>query len=191
MQCRLGVLALCAVAAVLAGCASFRPEQVLPASNDSIGAFALNGRVAVKLEDRGYTATLRWRHSPTHDSLRLFSPLGSVVGEIEADSDGATLTTGDKKVYRSNDVQALTREVLGWDLPLAGLRYWVIGRADPDSPVQGQTRDDRQRLTSLAQNDWRIAYLKYFGDSAFPAHLSLAYERLKLRLIVERWELPQ
>lgn len=191
MQRRLGVLALWGVLAVLAGCASIRPAQVLPASNVSISAFSLNGRVAVKLDDRGYTASLRWRHSPTHDSLRLLSPVGSVVAEIEADSNGATLTTGDKKVYRSNDVQSLTREVLGWDLPLSGLRYWVTGRADPALPVQAQSRDDKERLKSLMQNDWRIAYLEYFGDSALPARLSLAYDRLNLRLIVEHWELPE
>ena len=191
MQHRLGVFALCAVLAALAGCASTRLAQVLPASNASIGAFSLNARVAVRLDDRGYTASLRWRHSQAHDSLRLLSPLGTVVGEIEADSNGATLTTGDKKVYRSNDVQALTREVLGWDLPLSGLRYWVTGRADPALPVQALSRDNKERLKSLLQNDWRVAYLEYFGDSALPARLTLAYDRLNLRLIVEHWELPE
>ena len=191
MQYRLGVFALCGMLAALAGCAATRPAQVLPASNVSISAFSLSGRVAVKLDDRGYTASLRWRHWPERDSLRLLSPLGSVVGEIEADGNGATLTTGDRKVYRSNDAQALTREVLGWDLPLSGLRYWVTGRADPASPVQAEDRDGNQRLKSLTQNDWRIAYLEYFGDSALPARLTLVYDRLNLRLIVERWELPE
>lgn len=191
MRHRLGVFALCGVLAVMSGCASLRPEQVLPSSNASIGAFSLNGRVGVKVDDRGYTASLRWRHSATRDSLRLLSPVGSVVGEIEADDTGATLTTGDKKVYRSNDAQTLTREVFGWDLPLSGLRYWVTGRADPASPVQAEDRDANQRLKSLTQNDWRIAYLDYFGDSAMPARMTLAYDRLNLRLIVEHWELPE
>ena len=190
MQRRLGFFALCAVLAALAGCASTRPTQVLPASNASIEAFSLNGRVAVKIDDRGYTASLRWRHSATQDSIRLLSPIGSVVGQIEADGNGATLTTGDRKVFHSNDAQALTREVLGWDLPLSGLRYWVTARADPALPVQAQERDDKQRLKSLTQNDWRIAYLEYFGDSALPARLSLAFDRLNLRLIIEHWELP-
>lgn len=191
MQHRLGVFALCGVLAALAGCATTRPAQILPASNESIVAFSLSGRVAVKLDERGYTASLRWRHSATRDSLRLLSPIGSVVAAIEADSNGATLTTGDKRVYRSSDAQALTRDVLGWDLPLSGLRYWVTGRADPAAPVQAEDRDDRQRLKSLMQNDWRIAYAEYFGDSALPARLGLVYERLNLRLIIERWELPE
>jgi outer membrane lipoprotein LolB len=191
MRLRPGVFALCGFLAVLCGCATIPTAQVLPASNAAIGAFSLNGRVAVKLEDRGYTASLRWRHTATRDSLRLLSPVGSVVGEIEAGSSGATLTTADKKVYHSTDAQSLTRDVLGWDLPLAGLRYWVTGRADPDAPVQAQDRDDRQRLKNLTQSDWRIAYLEYFGDSAMPARLSLAYDRLNLRLIIEHWEFPE
>ncbi|HKB83172.1 MAG TPA: lipoprotein insertase outer membrane protein LolB [Burkholderiales bacterium] len=191
MQLRPGVLLLCGVIAALAGCASTGPPQRLPASNASIGAFSLNGRIAVKLDDRGYTASLRWRHSATRDSLRLLSPLGTVVGEIETDASGATLVTADKKIYRSNDAQSLTREVLGWDLPLAGLRYWVIGRADPALPVQAQDSDDRQRLKSIMQNGWRIVFLEYFGASALPARLTLAYDRLNLRLIVEHWELPE
>lgn len=188
MRHRLGVLAVCAAVAVLPGCAT-RPVQNLPASNEAIVAFSLDGRVAVKLENRGYTASMRWRHTTTQDSLRLLSPVGSVVGQIEADANGATLTTGDKKVYRSDDVQSLTRDVLGWDLPLAGLRYWVTGRADPALPVQSEERDDQHRLKSLMQSDWRIEYLEYFGQSALPSRIALAYDRLSLRLIVERWDL--
>jgi outer membrane lipoprotein LolB len=190
MPHRLGVYPLCALVLALAGCAT-RPSQVLPSSNESIDAFSLNGRVAVKMDDRGYTASLRWRHNGAHDSLKLLSPIGSIVGEIEADASGATLTTSDKKVYRSDDAQSLTREVLGWDLPLAGLRYWVTGRADPAAPIQSEERDGKQRLKSLVQHDWRIAYLDYFGDSALPARLALVYDRLSLRLIVERWDLSE
>ena len=189
MRYQPGVCALWALLAVLAGCAT-QTRQVLPQSNAAIDAFFLNGRVAVKLDNRGYTATLRWRHTQETDSLQFLSPVGSVVGQIEANASGATLTTADKKVHRSDDVQLLTREVLGWDLPLAGLRYWVTGRAEPATPVQAEERDEKQRLTSLVQSDWRIAYQEYFGDSALPTRMSLAYEGLSLRLIVEHWDLP-
>jgi len=43
----------------------------------------------------------------------------------------------------------------------------------------------------LMQSEWRIAYLEYFGDSALPSRISLAYDRLSLRLIVEQWDLTQ
>src|SRR3954454_20498157 len=55
MRHGLGVPGFCAVVSVLAGCAT-QPLQNLPVSNDAIVAFSLNGRVAVKLEDRGTPA---------------------------------------------------------------------------------------------------------------------------------------
>jgi outer membrane lipoprotein LolB len=177
------------VLAVVAGCAAPRAPQVLPASNAAIDSFSLTGRVAVKIEQRGYSAKLSWRHAAAGDRLRLLSPVGSVVAELEADASGAMLTTGDKKVYRSGNVQELTREVLGWDLPLEGLQHWVVGRAEPKIPVQAEERDARGRLTRLTQNDWRISFLDYAGDSALPARMVLAYDRLNLRLIIDRWDL--
>ena len=179
------------VLAVVAGCAALRAPQALPASNARIDTFSLTGRVAVKLEKHGYSAKLSWRHAAAGDRLRLLSPVGSVIAEIEADASGAMLTTGDKKVYRSGDVQALTREVLGWDLPLEGLQHWVVGRAEPVLPVQAEQRDVRGRLTRLTQNDWRISFLAYAGDSALPTRMALAYERLSLRLIIDRWDLTE
>jgi outer membrane lipoprotein LolB len=119
------------------------------------------------------------------------SPIGSVIAELEADASGVTLTTGDQKVYRSGNVQVLTREVLGWDLPLEGLQHWVVGRADPEIPVQAEERDARGRLTRLTQNDWRISFLAYAGDSALPARMALAYDSLSLRLIIDRWDLTE
>lgn len=179
------------VLAVVAGCAALRAPQTLPTSNAGIDAFSLSGRVAVKVEQRGYSAKLNWRHGAGGDRLRILSPVGTVIAELEADASGATLTTADKKVYRSGDVQALTREVLGWDLPLDGLRHWVVGRAGPALPVQAEERDVRGRLTRLTQNDWRISYLAYAGESALPARMALAYDTLSLRLIIDRWDLTE
>lgn len=185
------IFAIGIVLAVTAGCAALRTPQALPASNAGIDAFSLTGRVAVKLEQRGYAARLNWGHAAGGDRLRLLSPVGSVIADLEADASGAILTTGDKKVYRSGDVQALTREVLGWDLPLDGLQHWVVGRAEPALAVQAEERDALGRLTRLTQSDWQITYLAYVGDSALPARMALAHGKLSLRLIIDRWDLAE
>jgi len=72
--------------AVVAGCAIPGAPQALPASNAGIDRFSLTGRVAVKLEQRGYSAKLNWRHAAGGDRLRLLSPVGSVIAELEADA---------------------------------------------------------------------------------------------------------
>ena len=182
--------AICFLVALLAACATTRPPGELPASNAEITDFALDGRVAVKVESRGYSANLKWRHAGQTDSLRLLSPVGTAIAQLDADASGATLVTADKKVHRSADVPGLTREVLGWDLPLDGLQHWVLGRTDPSLPVEGEERDARGRLLRFGQNGWHISYQAYAGDGVLPARMTLLHERLNLRLVIDRWDIP-
>lgn len=174
---------------VLAGCAAPVVRPPLPASTEGIEEFALDGRIAVKLDTRGYSANLKWRHQAQSDALRLLSPLGTTIAQVEADADGATLVGSDKKVYRSQNVEALTREVLGWDLPLKGLQHWVLGRPDPELPVAEAQRDARDRWTQFTQNGWEVAYQAFTEDGPLPQRMTLAREGLRLRLLVDRWEI--
>ncbi|HZP94312.1 MAG TPA: lipoprotein insertase outer membrane protein LolB [Burkholderiales bacterium] len=176
------------LAMLLCACA-VAPRVPVPESVDAIRDFEVAGRVAVRIDDRGYSANLRWRHRDGGDALWLYSPVGSVVAMLTADASGATLVTSEKKSYRSADVQELTREVLGWDLPLQGLQYWVLGRPDPAAPVMAQERDARDRLRRLTQGDWKISYLNYAGDGPLPTAMALEYDRLRLRLVIDRWQI--
>lgn len=175
--------------ALLLSCAS--GPQVPPVeSTTSIDAFELKGRVAVNLDGRGYSARLRWHHEATSDALWLYSPVGSTIATLVADGERATLVTAKKESFSSDNVQELTREVLGWDLPLTGLRYWVLGLADPGVPVTSLEQDDQLRIKQLAQRDWQIDYLAYAGDSPLPSSMVLRYGDLRMRLLIDGWKFP-
>jgi outer membrane lipoprotein LolB len=179
---------LIAPVVLLAGCA-LAPQAPPIRSVDAVERFGLTGRVAVKLESKGYSARLRWLHEPQDDALWLYSPVGSVLATLTVDGHGATLVTAEREVFRSSDVQALTREVLGWDLPIEGLQHWVLGRPDPGVPVIEVQRDDRSRLLRLVQRDWTIEYSGYVDDGVLPAGLTLHYGDLRLRLVIDRWQI--
>lgn len=181
---------LLAPVALLAGCA-IAPKAPAVHSVENIQGFTLAGRVAVKVENKGYSARMRWLHKTTDDALWLYSPVGSVLAALTVDGNGATLVTADKEAYNSNNVQALTREVLGWDLPLDGLQHWVLGRPDPSSPVIDMQRDNRARLTRLSQRGWIVDYTAYVDDGLLPAALTLRYDELRLRLVIDRWQLAE
>ena len=175
--------------ALVAGCATPPAQQRLPASNAAIRDFALEGRIAVKVDSKGYSANLKWRHAGEVDAVRLLSPVGTTIARLDANPGGAELVAADRKVYRSQDVESLTREILGWDLPLQGLQHWVVGRTDPGLPVTNEERDGRNRLTRFTQNGWTVAYQAYADDGVMPKRMTMIREALNLRLLIDRWDL--
>ena len=108
---------------------------------------------------------------------------------MTARGDRATLVTAKKETFTSNNVQGLTRKVLGWDLPLTGLRHWVLGRVNPEVPVATLERDERMRIRQLSQDSWNIDYLAYAEDGVLPSSMVLHYTDLRLRLIIDGWKI--
>jgi outer membrane lipoprotein LolB len=131
---------------------------------------------------------MRWLHDVDSDAIWLYSPLGSTIATLYSDREIATLVTSKKKTYRSADVQTLTRDVLGWDLPLNGLKYWVLGQVDPDSPATEIERDEQQRIKRLVQDGWEIEFAGYGESEALPSSLTLRFADLRIRLLIDRWD---
>lgn len=183
-----------ALALILAGCAALPPQP--PASPAQIEAlqrvtrFRLTGRIGAKYQGQGFYGNLRWRHAPDADDILILSPLGQGVARIVRDAAGVTLTTPEHRVYRAASAEELTREVLGWRLPLAGLRYWVLGRAAPGSPADvspGPGNLPRR----LIQDTWQIDYSGFETVAGLPLPRKLEMRRgdLEVKLAVDQWDI--
>lgn len=172
---------------MLAACAT-QPPVAPPTVAPQVDRFELRGRVAVKLDGRGHSARMRWVHDVDSDAIWLYSPVGSTIATLHANQDFATLVTSKKETFRSGDVQSLMRDVLGWDLPLSGLKYWVLGRVDPGSPVEQIEWDEQQRIKRLVQEGWDIEFAGYADNGVLPALLVLRFDDLRMRLLIDRWD---
>lgn len=172
------------VCLLFAGCAAVekQPAPVGPKGE----AFYLTGRVSVKYGSEAASGRIAWQHDAASDDLLLSSPLGQGVAHIVRRNDVASLTTSDQKQYQANDVEALTEQVLGWRLPLAGLPDWVRGRAAAGTPAQGQL-DDSQRLTQLRQSGWLVEFLDYGNGNGLPSRLRLSRQEVELRIVIDQW----
>ncbi len=156
-----------------------------------VGSFQLAGRIAVKHDEQGFSGTLRWSHDARHDDVFLQSPLGQGVARIERGAGGVTLVTSDDKTYRAATVEALTREVLGWQLPLHGLEHWVLGRAAPETAAR-RIVDENGQLTRLIQDGWQVDFERFrtIQGAELPGRLVATYgDGLEVRLVIDRWEL--
>lgn len=190
------------LAATLAGCAAtpaLPPERAATAgaleqarrqSLMSLHNWALTGRIAVHNENENWNATLRWTQQQDAYTLRLLGPLGQGAVQLEGDAGGVVMRLADGQSFKAQDAEALLRERAGWNMPVSGLRYWVLGLPDPRSEA-GKAVDEAGRPLWLEQSGWRVEFSRYAPVNGvdLPHKLALNNPHLQVRLVIDRWEL--
>jgi outer membrane lipoprotein LolB len=174
-----------AAAAALAGCAVLAPAPPPPPAP----AFDLIGRVAVNYDGRAFSSGMRGQHTLERDELWLLTPAGQALAHIVGDAGGAIFTGADRSQHRAGDIASLIRNALGWEMPVTHLAWWVQGQLAPGAVVQAVERDALGRLSVLAQDGWRVAYVYESQDERASRlrRLELAGESHLIRLVVDGW----
>ncbi|MDO8988308.1 MAG: lipoprotein insertase outer membrane protein LolB [Sideroxyarcus sp.] len=171
---------------LISGCASVPHTVQRPAQADA--PFAFNGRVAVKQGEQRDNAGVRWVHSAAQDEILLLAPLGQTVARIRRDDGEVTLESSGKH-YAAQDMETLMQEVLGWQLPLSGLRHWVTALPAPEGEFSIE-RDANGQVSLLRQQGWEIAYSRYAAATAdaLPLKLKLSRDGMEVLLLIDEWE---
>ena len=167
--------------ALLVLCACAQLETKAPQDVE----FDLTGRLAARYRNEAFTGNIAWRHAPSSDEMLITSPLGAGVARLVRDGSAVTLSTAEPKEYRASDAEALTEEVLGFRVPLAGLAEWVRGRPADKSTAKADYADDG-RLRSLEEAGWKIEYQEY--KDKLPSRMRLLYPGIELRLAISEWK---
>ena len=179
------VTALLALA--LGGCASVPPAPRTAIEPQFPAAWVMQGRIGVQSGEQSVSGQIHWWHRAETDEVLMISPLGQGVARIVRDAAGVALEVPNQPVRRAPDADTLTREALGYALPVAGLTWWVQARPDPGQAFDA-TRDAAGRLVQLRQDGWVIDYLQYADDSsARPRKLVVTREGLEIRLVADSW----
>ena len=174
---------------LLAGCATAPVEVQRPAQADA--PFAFNGRVAVKQGEQRDSAQVRWVHRAAEDEILLLAPLGQTVARIHSDGHEVSLDASGKH-YTAQSIESLMQQVLGWHLPISGLRYWVTALPAPEGDFQVE-RDANGQLQMLHQQGWEVSYSRYAAltSDALPLRMKLQRDGMQVLLIIDEWEAQQ
>lgn len=174
--------------ALLAACATPRlPEG--PATGE---VFSRTGRFAVRVDDvagkqQAVQGGFAWREDGDRLVLDLANPLGSTLARVEADGRHAVLTRSDGSRTRAPTADALVAEVVGADIPVAGLRDWLRGALPDEPPAAEVQRDEQGRPVAFVQGGWRARLSRY--DAQGPKLLQLdradAGQRISVRLVAD------
>ena len=184
-----GLLVSIIVMMLLSGCSMIAPKNLATQQAQlQTQHWALNGRVAVDTGNKGGNASIHWQQTGDDYALRIFGPLGLGAVQLYGKPHHVELITAKGKIYTARSPERLLQKVLGWQIPVSNLIYWI--RALPAPQTHAQTQyDAAHRLTLLKQQGWTIHYLSYTNTSsdALPRLLALSRGNLKIRIVIDEW----
>ena len=188
-----------ACAALMTGCADIAPtvrEPEAGAKSMCYERIDLAGRFSVQYRkdgrDESAHGSFRWQQDGGSARVELLSPLGQTLATIDVTPESATLTSAGQAPRIASDANALAVMLLGWPLPVTGLRDWL----------QGCTRDARGKRYAVASegittpDGWRIAYPVWEADGSVrrPKRIDLQHKGnsavtdIALRLVLDEWQ---
>jgi outer membrane lipoprotein LolB len=186
---RLGELLL---VLLLSGCAALPVPETAPATSNpaTVTDWTITGRISLTRGEEGWHAGLDWENRADRYHLQVTGPLGQGALQLSGTPAGVTLIDSEARVHAARDVDALLAQVTGWDIPVAGMQYWVRGVSAPDGAAR-ISLDPQGRLQQLEQSGWVIIYQRYrsIGGYDWPSRLKLVHDDLAVRLVIDQWQL--
>nr|WP_315397730.1 outer membrane lipoprotein LolB [uncultured Duganella sp.] len=186
------MLALAGALSALAGCATTSAPRSTAAVAPYRDTLDLAGRIAINYSRDGKPESLSgkftWRQTAANTDVSLISPTGQTVAVINVTPTSASLKRSGEPTRSAPDLDSLTRQTLGWTLPVSGLRDWLQGHA---------VAADGSRFTASPASDtvvtrdgWKLDYVSWQEPTPGTAGEGAAAPRPK-RIDVTRIALGQ
>jgi outer membrane lipoprotein LolB len=184
-----------AAAAMLAGCATTRttgPAGSRAPDPQQFTQWTARGRIALAAQGEGGSGSFVWQQRSERTELALRGPLGA--GGLQLTLDGAVLELADPG-GNPLDGDAARMELerrLGARLPLAEMRYWLLGVPAPGAVADGPVQPATGSVPGFVQAGWVVSYdaLGAQGAWTLPARLTATSGSTRVRIVIDDWTVP-
>jgi outer membrane lipoprotein LolB len=185
--------------AVLGACSTLTAPPAGPLEARSyLDQIEMTGRLSAQYEanytEQSISVNFVWSQSPGQTRISLNSPTGQTVATIFINAQGAQLTQADKPTRYASDINELSTEVLGWPLPVAGLRDWLQGYISADHRIALSQADTDKPFNV---DGWALRYASWLQENHIerPKRLDLSRQTEQaglvcLRIVVDEWSTP-
>jgi outer membrane lipoprotein LolB len=188
----IGVLAM---AALLAGCATTRtavPAGARAPDPDRFTQWTARGRIALAAQGEGGSGSFVWQQRSERTELALRGPLGA--GGLQLTMDGEALELADPggAPLDGDAARAELERRLGARLPLAEMRYWLLGLPAPADVADGPVQLATGAMPGFVQAGWVVSYdaLGAQGEWTLPARLTATSGSARVRIVIDDWTVP-
>lgn len=122
------------------------------------------GRLSIFYDKNGSKqaahGSFTWQQSPQVTHVTLYSPLGQTIAIITLTPDEATLQQADRDPVQADDADMLTETILGWPLPIKGLKDWLQGFGE-NSQHQPFIAQPNNQDAIVTDSGWQLNYLRW------------------------------
>lgn len=186
-------------ASLLAACATTRapaPPTLDPDAQRALlqrlERIELGGRVAGAVANEGFSAQLGLKLQGERADLDLRAPLGFGSASVAIDGERFEFSSSRGERLAGDAAQAALMLRLGFEPPVRSLRYWLLGVPDPSAPSQPLAD-----ASGFEQAGWRITTADRVTTTvrspaagvAVPKRVTLERSPVRLRVLLERWNL--
>jgi outer membrane lipoprotein LolB len=98
--------------------------------------------------------------------VELANPLGQTIATIAVAPGEATLNDGRNPPRSAPDVDTLSAQVLGWPLPVSGLRDWLQGYAVGEKGERFAASPARNKV--VTRDGWQLEFVSWQEGSTPP-----------------------
>ena len=184
------------LATLFAGCAT-APQG--PASTATVAPYAntleTDGRLSVNYVRAGKQESISgkfsWRQGAARTDVTLASPLGQTIATIAVTPGEATLKEGSNPPRSAADVDTLSAQVLGWPLPVSGLRDWLQGYAVAADGKRVAASPAQPKVTT--RDGWELEFVSWQDGMTPPKPRRIDasrgaggdLERFDIRIVIE------
>lgn len=155
--------------------------------------WSLQGRLNLRQGSQSDTVSINWQQQDASFDIVLRGALGIGSTRVFGSDQGLTVEKSGEKPIQLPNLQALTRDYLGFEFPAAYLIHWVRGLPVPAVPAT-PVFDEHSRLATLVQQDklgrtWQLSFDQYreVGTLVLPGRIRMENADVKLTFVVSDW----
>lgn len=144
--------------------------------------------VGVTTEQKFKTRAI-WEQKGERYTIKLRDFIGRTVAIIDGSPEAVSAKTSKGEHFEGDSAEQLIRQLFDIQIPVAGMRYWLLGLPKPNLEVKQLDLNGQGLAEHVSQQGWAMNYPYYLEYDPFkmPSQILFAYEDIDLTVKVSQW----
>lgn len=140
-------------------------------------------------EQQKFKTRAQWEQQGDHYTIKLRDFLGRTIAVIEGSPSEVHAKTSKGQHFKGDTAEQLIQQLFDIQIPVSGMRYWLLGLPKPDMPITQLSFDQRGLAQQLEQQAWSLQYPSYKQNDSLlmPEQILLDYSDIDLTVKISRW----